>query len=155
MAAVAPLAHPEQWSDREKIQYLLDQFGLIFDQGYNRSGRPSGDHTPALPEIAHDPAIVELERCLLLLSMALPVPHKHVKAYRVSVEWKMGEKLRPRRLSSGKKVYVPLPAMIRLAPRWCDMKMIDRGETFLEREFDGPVYIPKPLWDGLTKPLGG
>jgi len=144
---------PEQWSDLEKIRYLLLQWGDIFDQGFSRSGPPDPDHTPALPAIAHHPSIVELDRCLGELFVVLPVPYRHLKAARVSVQWRIAPVRRRFILPSGRKEWLTVRERQPLVPRWVEAEHVAEGEGFLVAEFDGPVFIPKPLWRALTEPV--
>jgi len=148
---------PELWDDKRRLQYLLDHWSEICDPGPLRAMNGRGgerDTTPMMPEVAHHPSVVELDRCLLLLATVEPIPHAHLKAYRVSVEWKIGPVLVRRRLPSGKRELVYERRRLRRAPAWVDLDRVAQGENWLEAEFDGPVDIPKPFWRALTEPAG-
>ena len=144
----------DQWEDVHRIQYLLDQWSLIFDQGFSRSGRAGGEHLPLLPEIAHHPTITELDRLLGELFLYEPVAYAHEKAYRVSVEWRLAVVMRPFKLPSGKKILREVDERQRLVPRWVNRNRVAEADAWLDNAFDGPVDIPKPLWKALTEPAG-
>jgi len=142
----------DQWLSIHRLQYLLDQWSLIFDQGFSRSGRSGGEHLPLLPEIAHHPTIVELDRLLGELFLYEPVAYAHEKAYRVSVEWRLVTVMRPFRLPSGKKILREVDERQRLVPSWVNRYRVAEADAWLADNFDGEVFIPKPLWKALTEP---
>jgi hypothetical protein len=147
-------APPTEWSDLEKIRYLLDQWANIFDPGplVAQNGPGGGrDSVPLMPEVAHHPSVVELEHTLLRLALAEPVEHRHVRAFRCDVEWKIGHVWQKRTLPSGRPDWVLVRRRERLVPDWVSMGKVADGEAWIELHFRGPVYIPSPFWDALTK----
>jgi hypothetical protein len=144
---------PEQWTPRDRIVYLLDHWQDIFDPGLSGQGYGGANESvPLLPEMAHEASVVCLEQALGGLRLELPLEHAHLRAYRCAAEWRMGETLRPRWLVSGKKVFVPVPAAIRIVPSWVSRTRVVTAENWLLDVVED-VSIPQPLWDGLTKPV--
>jgi hypothetical protein len=147
---------PEDWDKLDKIRYLLDQWDAIWDwtgAALKDSGDGSGGRgTVPLPLMASHPSVVELGRCIGLLRGAAPGDCRHLMAFHTA-EWRIAQKWAPRQLRSRKLELVEIRERERIVPRWLDMGRVDRAERWLVEHFRGEVFIPKDLWDALTKPI--
>ena len=148
--------HPSQWTARQRIQFLLDRWGDIFEPDIASSLSAAGGGSgldPALPKMAQHGSVRELIRCLDNLALDDPAAHKHLKAFRCSAEWRQVRAVIRVRLQSGRWDGIPGWKRERIVPRWIDPRLVVRAEEAIARMFRGEVFIPKDLWDGLTKPV--
>lgn len=147
--AADPEPHPEKWDQRRRLQELLDLWQDIFAVNLVRTGG-DGSNVPQLSEATRHPSVIELGRCLKALAVAERIPHRHVVAYRITVEWRITNVLEKRKRPSGKTELALVRRQQRLMPNWVDPQQVAAGESWLEREFDGSVSIPEPYWSILT-----
>lgn len=150
---------PTKWNKVERIRFLLDHWTDIFDGGVVSRGIdgssksvPRSREPGRLPEMASHPSVTELQRCLSSLAEGDPAGYKHLKAYRCC-EWRTVDTIRSVKLVSGKWDIVPDRMRERIVPRWVSPGLVADAEKTLEALFRGEVFIPKDLWDGLTKPV--
>lgn len=146
--------HPAKWTKRQRIQFLLDRWGDIFEPDIASSLSASGGGSgldAALPKMAHHWSVVELLRCMRLLAQTDLSAHNHLKAFRCSAEWRQVRAMIRVRLQSGRWDEIPGWRRERIVPHWIDPRLVLRAEKALEESFRGDVFIPKDLWDGLTK----
>ena len=146
--------HPSEWSKRQRIQFLLDRWDDIFgpDIASSLNGNRGGSGLDsALPEMAHDRSVVELQRCLSSLALDDPAGHKHLKFFRCNAEWRQVSAKIKFRGPNGRQLEGVGWKRERIVPAWIDPRLVVRAEQYLEREFKGALFIPKDLWDGLTK----
>jgi len=137
-----------------KLVYLLDHWGEIFETSFNSATPGTGGELVALlPEMAHHPTVVELDRCLDELWLARPIASQHLKAAKVSVEWRITPVRRRFKLPSGRREWLWVRERQPLVPRWVEPVRVVEGVLFVEREFEGEPFIPKPLWKALTEPI--
>jgi len=143
----------DQWESIHRIQFLLDHWVDIFETSSASGLGGDYDSIPLLPEIAHHPSVKELDRCLGELFLRDGLLHAHEKAYRVSVEWRVTEVMRPFKLPSGKKILRAQLERQRVVPPWVRRKRVAEADAWLDNAFDGEPFIPEPLWRGLTEPV--
>lgn len=108
-----------------------------------------------LTAMSRDRTVVELDRCLNLLAGASPPLYRHLKAYRCDVEWRQVRSKYKVRGPLGKDIEVMGWRKERIVPPWVDMAKVSDAESLLTALFRGQVFLPKELWDGLTKLKGG
>lgn len=145
---------PKAWKRLERIQYLLDHWSEIFDPNVTSGGVPGdGDGVPLLPQMSRHPTVVELAGCLGSLAAEDAPAYRHLKAFRCNAEWRQVKAKIRFRGPSGHFLEGDGWRRERIVPDWISARLVMRGEEFLAREFDGEVFIPKDLWDGLTKPV--
>jgi hypothetical protein len=140
---------PVHWTPGEKLIFLLDHWVDIFDPGSPNGVRGSGWETPHLPEMAHEPSVVELDRTLGVLYVVEKGNYQHLKAHHTA-EWRITAVWREFKLPSGRKEKLKVRERQRLAPAWLDYGRVRAGHEFVEHEFQGEPYIPQPLWHALT-----
>lgn len=147
---------PEDWSRLDKIRYLLDAWDAIWDETgawLAESGDGSGRGAfPPLPAMTSHPSVLELDRVLGLLLRAAPGDYRHLMAYHTA-ERRIETLFAPRQLPSKKLELVEIRRPARVLPRWLDMARVEFAQQWLEERFRGEVFIPKDLWDALTKPI--
>ena len=144
---------PEQWSKIQKIQFLLDQWNVIFDPDATAPfGTPGdGSGVPLMPLMSRHPSVLELTRTLQLLFRAAPGDYRHLKAFRCGVEWRVVWRTHKIRGPHGKLVDSdPKPERVKILPAWISQTRVRRGEAFLEQQFRGDVNIPDELYHALT-----
>lgn len=148
--------HPSQWSKLERIQFLLDRWDEIFDPSVTSPAvgvAGGGSGIPLLPQMARHSSVVELARCLEALRQERPALYQHLKFYRCNCEWRQVRAMIRVRLTSGRWDEIPGWKRERIVPRWISLSYVSRAEEFLASVFRGEVFIPKELWDGLTRPI--
>jgi hypothetical protein len=147
--------HPEKWTPLDRIRFLLDRWGEIFEPDIASSFSSGGGSglDPRLPDMAHHSSVVELEYCLSALAIDHPALFSHLKAFRCNAEWRQVKAKIPLRLPSGRMTEIDGWRKERLVPAWVKADYVFQAEEFIEKHFRGEVFIPKDLWDGLTKPL--
>lgn len=153
-------AAPAEWTNLERITFLLDRWDWIFDPepettqeiGFISSSTGMSQPPGRFPEMAFHPTVRELERCLALLALNDPPAYRHLKAFRCGAEWRQTKERVRVRLPSGKWDWSTPWVMNRIVPKWVVIRAVRRGEEFISRVFRGPISIPQELWDGLVKP---
>lgn len=146
--------HPSRWSKLERIQFLLDSWDEIFDPNVTSPAEGTGDGTgiALMPKMARHPSVTELVRCLGLLSAKHRILYRHLKAYRCQAEWRLKDKPTLIRGPHGKIIPgEPVRERERITPSWINLLRVDAAEQIVAAYFQGEVFIPKELWDGLTK----
>lgn len=145
---------PNKWSPRERVCYLLDHWSDIFEPNVASSlstQRGGSGLDPRLPLMAHDPSVVELQRCISLL----PKTHRHhLMAYRAHADWRQRKAKIRYRGPHGRVVESEGWEKQRIVPSWVRMDVVSDAESLLMKLFRGQVFIPKALWDGLTRVQG-
>lgn len=107
-----------------------------------------------LGRMANHPSVLELDRCLTVLRDTDGVAFRHVKAYRVGVEWRNVTRwVRTRRLRGKGFELVERRVKEPIVPSWVSREAVQRGEDRLVSEFQGEVYLPDELWDAWHKPI--
>ena len=147
--------HPDQWSKLDRIRFLLDHWSDIFDPGVTSPAGIFGDGSgvPLMPMMSHHPSILELQRCLDALASWSPSAYRHLKAYRCNSEWRQVRAMVEIKLPSGRTDEIPGWRKERITPRWVSLSKVADAEAHLLATVRGEVFIPKELWDGLTKPI--
>lgn len=147
--------HPEKWSPLERIRYLLDHWSDIFEPDIASSFSSGGGSglDPRLPAMAHHSSVVELSYCLSALAIDHPIDFSHLKAYRCAAQWRQVKAKIPVKLPSGRMTEIDGWRKERIVPSWISLDRVAFAENWLLAEFRGEVFIPKDLWDGLTKPI--
>ena len=148
--------HPNDWTQRQRIQFLLDHWPDIFEPNIASSLSTAGGGSglePRLPKMAEHGSVRELTRCLDNLARDDPAAHRHLKAFRCNAEW--------RQVKAKIKFLGPKGNLIegdgwrreRIIPSWINARLVLRAEEAIVRMFRDEVFIPKDLWDGITKPV--
>ena len=151
--------HPDKWTNRERIQFLLDRWDDIFapNMASSLSGLTGGGSglEPRLPVMAHHRSVRELDRCLGVLVERAPTLYRHLKAYRCNAEWRQVKAKIKFRGPNGREVGGDGWKKERIVPSWISLKSVRLAEDLLVAVFRGDVFIPDDLWNGLTKPVTG
>lgn len=145
---------PRQWTNRQRLQFLMDSWGDIFGPNIASSlseQRGGSGLSSELPAMSHAPSVRELQRCLEELRKEDPVAYRHLKAFRCRAEWRQVRAKVRVQLQSGRWDTIPGWKRERIVPAWINFAKAVRGERFVADIFRGDVFIPKDLWDGLTK----
>jgi hypothetical protein len=148
---------PEQWTAIDRLRYILDHWSDIFDVRISTSLngiRGRGDAPPALLDMAHDPQVIKIESALADLARASSSHYQHLMAYHCNAEWREVRTMIPVQLTSGRWDKIPGWGRERIVPKWVSMAKVRYAEAFILAILHEEVFIPKPLWDGLTKPIG-
>jgi hypothetical protein len=147
---------PDKWSKRQRIQYLLDHWSDIWEPPIVGAlgGIGAGtDNVTSTSAMARHKSVIELAGCLGNLLAEHPIAYRHLKAFRCAAEWRQRRAMIRIKLPSGRWDEIPGWKRERVVPRWVLERYVEEGETRLVDLFQGEVFIPKELWDGLTKPV--
>jgi hypothetical protein len=137
-----------------RVRFLLDNWDAIWGPFVSGGGAGGGSGLPPmLSKMASHPSVLELDRCLSELGRTDPVVLKHLKAYRVGVEWRCVTKKVKRRRARGKGFeMVDYRVREPIVPSWVDRKKVSDAESRLVSEFSGEVFVPDELWVAWKRP---